>query len=119
MKALHVYENLGFKRGMDPKESLGIGIDPKKAKSFIPYIIYKLPEILGTKEIPKDILLSRNFYIHEKYAWSIDGYIRKFLMDRGIQAYPPYSLIDTHTSLGYNIWPSLCDGLVRSGLPHR
>ena len=117
MRALHVYENLDFKRGIDPKSALGIGIDPKKAQSFIPYIIYRLPEILGTRDIPKDILLSKKSYIHEKYAWNIDSYVRKFLMDRGIQCYPLLLLIDTASYLGYDFWIALRIGLRHSGLP--
>ena len=60
MKALTVNEILNFERGLDPIKSMGIGMDRKKdfdtMEDLIKYLIYKIPDILETNEIPKDII---------------------------------------------------------------
>jgi len=104
MKAQFVYETLDFKRGRDPKSTMGIGlykrkISPKSQEEVIEILYNLLPQILGTKEIPKDIfnkskgwVFDRNYFnkiyhyieeyiIFEKLDWVFS--LRDKLLDRG------------------------------------
>ena len=84
MKYNLIKESLSFQRGGDPKEILGIGDEYKRIfnteNELVNYIIRNLPHILGTTEIPKDIISQPNKFIREKYF----SKIRKYLDKRGI-----------------------------------
>jgi len=110
MRARTVNETIGFTKGLDPKRAMGIGISPRNEEVFCKYIISKLPEILGTEEVPEDIIESNNHYINARYNESINTYIESILPSYGINPHPPGTgtyWVTTEPTLGYNIWSSL------------
>jgi hypothetical protein len=60
MKALTVNETINFERGQDPIKAMGVGIVNKKnfdtMEDLVNYLIYRIPDILKTNEIPSDII---------------------------------------------------------------
>jgi hypothetical protein len=119
MRARTVNENISFTKGLDPKKSMGIGINPYNEKPFCKYIIGKLPEILGTVEVPEDIIRSSSNYINMQYNTDlINTYLRNLLSEYSIDPCPPGSgdyWVTTETTLGYNIWSSLRSVLMEMG----
>jgi hypothetical protein len=116
MKAKRVYENIDFQRGRDPKSSMGIGIDPKNQEQFIPFIIDRMPEILGVNRIPIDILGTRNQYLNPSYYTKVELGVRNIL-DQKLPGEP----IDIGgiPKLGYEFWGELVNALRAAGFKHR
>lgn len=89
-----VRESIDFKRGGDPKKALGIGIDPGNRETFVPYLLQRVPSILGTRDIPDDFEggddMGQSFaFIKTEYAEIIMSWlIEKF----GIDDYPLYNI---------------------------
>ena len=76
--SINANESLSFNRGGDPKEVLGIGdyrTEFDDSKEFMDYLIPKLPKILGTKKIPKNIISQPSKYIRHEYFEKIQNYI--------------------------------------------
>lgn len=77
-------ESLDFERGKDPKNSMEIGLykNFESLEDGISYIISMIPNILGTKEIPKDIVFdeySKNYFpadYYDKIREYSDRYLR-------------------------------------------
>jgi len=84
-----ILESISFERGRDPKRTLGLGPNPDDKESFVPYVVGKLPEILGRKTIPKDILgIAEGPYIRSDYSdkialWLEENFRRDFDYDTG------------------------------------
>jgi len=83
-------ESINFKRGMDPKDSLSIGIFSNRTfdNEWVAseFIIEHLPQILGTDEIPEDIIQELHgpcpypTYEQNCPTWyKISRYIRKYI----------------------------------------
>ena len=92
-----VKETISFERGKDPKEVLGIGniTDFDSYESFLDYIIYKLPSILDTTDIPEDIIKDNECYILTKYFRELVDYLtKKNIKLQGI-SYTHYDWIQT------------------------
>jgi hypothetical protein len=77
-----INESLKFERGQKPIKAMGIGVDRKKdfdtMKEFIDYLILKIPVILKTNEIPKDIINQQGHNIRTEpinYFKNIKNYI--------------------------------------------
>jgi len=116
MRAKRVNETLSFRKGLDPKRSIGIGI-PYDAEAFRNYIISRLPEILEVENIPRDIISRPGFFINPKYSKYINPYLENLLKELGVDPYPENSepLVDTDSTLGYNIWSILYNYLETMG----
>ena len=83
MRAQKVYENLEFERGRDPKRAMGIGL--RNSDKLADYVIENLPEILGTEEIPDNIIRSDTYVFKPAYATKIEKWLAKlygFYCDR-------------------------------------
>lgn len=108
-----------FQRGRDPKKTLDIGIRPENRDLFSKYIAYRIPEILGTKEIPEDIIDDPiGSFVHGKYVIPISSYIQKILDDKEIPyTIAPSNVVDTRDDLEYNIWEELHEVLRNAGYP--
>lgn len=79
-------------------------------RTFCKYIISKLPEVLGEKEVPKNIIISNSHYVNALYTEPINTYLQSLLREYGIDPQPPGSgdyWVTTEPTLGYNIWSSL------------
>jgi len=117
MRARTVYEYISFRRGMDPKKAIGIGLNPRDEKSFCNYLASELPYVLGTETIPEDIIESSSHYINDKYTEKINKYLADLLSQYGINPFPKggESIVNTEPVLEYNIWDSLNLALKRLG----
>jgi len=117
MRARTVYESLSFRKGMDPKKAMGIGINPKDEKTFSDYLASELPHILGTETIPEDIIKSSSHYINNKYNEKINKYLADLLPQYGINPFPKggEDIVNTEPTIEYNIWDSLNLALRRLG----
>jgi hypothetical protein len=118
MRALHVYESEGFQRGRDPKRAMGIGMRPENEEAFCKYIISKLPEILGTESIPKNIIGGAGNYIELSYTDPINTFVKDLLIEYGINPLPgglSSYWVNTESALGYNMWESLRKFLIKMG----
>ena len=85
MRAKYVKESVNFERGKDPKEALGLGVSPLNYKAYSRYFISKIPEMLGTTEIPSDIIEGRFVYFNWKYYKTIQNFISASLNKFGIE----------------------------------
>lgn len=102
-----VRESLDFTRGGEVKKKIGLGIDPWNPETFPGFVLRSLPEILGTTQIPKDILMEDGNHIKEIYAkrihkWAKDKWGAEFMRDGP-------------DSPEYNIWGLLKDLLIKMG----
>jgi hypothetical protein len=114
LKILGYSESTGlseaFTRGADPKRSLGIGVDPEDPESYIPYVIKKIPEILGLPEIPEDIIRDNRNWIHHRYQQSLTDALKKDIGERlGVEPHEALRVIP------YHIWEALQMGLYSLG----
>ena len=71
-----VKESISFTRGLDPKIVLGIGQKNFRSyEDFGNFLIKIIPKLLGTDEIPKDILQEKRHVIKQAYFDIIDKFI--------------------------------------------
>jgi hypothetical protein len=107
-----VSESLNFKRGENPLKTIGIGINPYNEELFTEHIIRNLPEILGTEEIPADIIHSNETYINLKYEDAIDKYMLYIFKLYGMNALEMWEAIRI---LDYNPIQCLYHKLIEMG----
>jgi hypothetical protein len=75
-----VNESQNFERSGEPISSMDIGLNRKNFNSwddFLSAFILKIPEILGTKKIPEDILQDYSKVIKSVYYLLLDNYLEK------------------------------------------
>ena len=82
MRAKFIYE-VNFERGQNPLDAMNIGSlysihKFENQDDVINWIIKHLPQILKTKEIPEDIIVSQGYYINDLYINKIEYYINKY-----------------------------------------
>jgi hypothetical protein len=97
-----VRETISFHRGIDPKLVLGIGQKNFRSyEDFGKFLISIIPSILGTDEIPKDILQEKHHVIKQSYYNIINQFIeeKKFTVKN--------KFIKDHCS-----WPWLVDDIL-------
>jgi len=91
MKAMFIYENMGFERvGENIYKNLSIGKYKNYEKNIIfntreeliDTLIELIPLILDTKEIPKDIINQPGYFINSKYFDQIANYVEKYFDEK-------------------------------------
>jgi len=113
MKAKKVFEK--FTEDSDPIKDMGIGIVNilKKysksysdgVESFMKLVIRHIPEILGTENIPEDILTDPDHFIREKYAIKIRKWAINLFRDHNISytgTFPHVALKKELKKLGFS-----------------
>ena len=77
--------NEKFVEDSDPVEDLGIGLNFSDLDKFTNFLIRKIPSILGTSNIPDDIIypLDHRKYFNELYFHQLENYITNFVKFKG------------------------------------
>jgi hypothetical protein len=118
MRAKRVYEKLEFKRGVSPYRAMGIGIDPRNEVAYMEWLMSALPGILGTEEIPEDIIASENHWLADQYLDAFEVHL-KSVIGRDLYLGPvPLSNSDRVAIvdyLDYNPWSVLHSRLASEG----